>query len=106
MGNGFAFSSMNAVFVDRRSAPLRVAGRETYHSDGGHFLYWCARESRWKGTASSDLVRVKAGHPVGFIGAPVRGDLFSPSLLVGWHEWEGGRWVPKQNAGVSAMGTT
>eukprot|EP00928_Gymnodinium_smaydae_P035347 TRINITY_DN24888_c0_g6_i1.p1 TRINITY_DN24888_c0_g6~~TRINITY_DN24888_c0_g6_i1.p1 ORF type:complete len:630 (-),score=156.12 TRINITY_DN24888_c0_g6_i1:162-1931(-) len=102
---GFRREAMNTVYVERRSPNLRVGGRETYHAaDGGHFLFWCAKESRWKGTSYDQLGRVRAGSSVGFVGAPLRQDLFSPALLVGWHEWIGGAWVPRQRAGVAAMG--
>merc|ERR1712048_1455389 len=38
------------------------------------------------------------------IGGPVGTDILSPSLLRGWHEWDGVTWVKHRDAGVISIG--
>jgi len=103
--SGFERPSMNVQFVERRQPEFAVNGRETFWClDGSCFIYWCKQESRWKGSCSSDLHKNQAGSCYGFAGAPVDADISSPSLIKGWHEWDGERWVLRPGAGVDSIG--
>lgn len=96
---------MNTTYVEHRQVELGVYGRETYWSlEGGHFLFWCAPESRWKGSISRYFKKVQAGNSAGFIGAPQGIDILEPFLLRGWHEWCDSHWIVQQEAGVWSIG--
>jgi len=88
-----------------RKQEFSVNGGPTYWSaDGRHFLYWCRRELRWKGARAADLQRIAAGSSASFVAAPLGANLLSPSLLRGWHEWDGASWTVPHRAGISSIG--
>lgn len=102
---GFQRPELNGRFGERYRPRFIVNGRETYWSgDGERFLYWSAKEGRWKGTLATDLNRVSTGRNLGFIGAPGGVDILAPALAVGWHEWDGKEWRFLDKAGVGAVG--
>ncbi|CAK0910293.1 unnamed protein product, partial [Prorocentrum cordatum] len=101
---GFARPAVNGRYRERRQLEFGVGGRETYWTeDGEMFLYWCGKDSRWKGSAASHLQKIQGGSPACHVGAPVGADLLSPALLRGWHEWHEKAWVPRPCAGICAI---
>jgi len=93
---------MNTQYQECRSADDFVNARETYCSvDGKSMLYWCAKDSRWKGACVIHRKNVLAGNSVCYISAPIGSDILSPTLLKGWHEFFGKQWVFRAHAGVS-----
>jgi len=104
MLRGFAKQEMNLDYIERRQPEFTVNGRETFWSAGSQFfIYWCKKETRWKGTRAEDLQRVQAGRSLGFIGSPVGNDLLDPPRRLGWHEWDGSAWVQQLEAGVACV---
>jgi len=102
---GFLREGLNATFEERRAAAFLVNGREIFMSvDGTHFLFWCVKESRWKGSDTRHLAGAKAGESKSFAGAPVGADILAPTPLVGWHEWTKTGWAYRPAAGVAALG--
>lgn len=95
---GFWRTAVNTSFVERRQLEFCVSCRETYWSvDGSLFIYWCPKESRWRGSRSQDLLKVQQGESVALFGAPRSSDILS--LKTGWHELVNKEWV-MNNAGV------
>ncbi|CAK9047355.1 unnamed protein product [Durusdinium trenchii] len=90
---------INTSYVERRQLEYTVNSRETYWSvDGALFIYWCPKESRWRGCRSQDLRTVQQGESVALFGAPRGNDILS--LKTGWHELQNKEWVVA-NAGVN-----
>jgi len=103
---GFATTKLNARYGERFRPAMLVNGHETYWTaDSQYFLYWSAKEDRWKGTLSTDFERVQGGANPGFIGAPLGADVTSAELVKGWHEWNGAQWVFGEKSGVLSIGT-
>lgn len=106
--NGFLAEPFNTKYVENRDAEFRVNDLETYWTnetvDGKFFIYWCQKESRWKGSRASGLQKIREGGSSGLLGAPVGLDILSSPLLVGWHEWDGSTWVKEEAAGVTSVG--
>lgn len=106
--NGFLADPLNTKYVEKREADSRVNDLETYWSsetaDGKFFLYWCKKESRWKGSRDKALQKIRAGGSSGIMGAPVGMDILATPLCTNWHEWDGAAWVKNQDAGVTSIG--
>lgn len=106
--NGFLADPLNTKYVERREAEFRVNDLETYWSnetaDGKFFLYWCKKESRWKGSRESALQKNREGGSSAIVGAPAGTDILASPLVVGWHEWDGTAWVKHPQAGVTSIG--
>jgi len=103
--SGFKRSQVNVKYEERRSPDFLVNHRETYCSlDGKHFLYWCIKESRWKGSNISHLRKIQAGASSSYLGAPLNADILSPALVKGWHEWRRKEWIFGARAGIGAIG--
>jgi len=103
--NGFVKSDMNIKYVERRQLEFTVNDCETYWSESGeYFIYWCQKETRWKGSRASDLPEVQGGRNCGFVGSPLGADILSPSFSKGWYEYDGTAWVLRPNAGISSIG--
>mmetsp|Transcript_5120 Transcript_5120/g.11375 ORF Transcript_5120/g.11375 Transcript_5120/m.11375 type:complete len:525 (-) Transcript_5120:81-1655(-) len=102
---GFAHPGLNGRFVERRQAESLVNGRPTYWSENGQcFLYWCAKESRWKGSRMADMPEVQGGRSLGFAGAPFGADILSKELRSNWLEWDGTKWIIQPKAGIVTAG--
>jgi len=102
---GFARATLNTEYVERRQLQYVVNSRETYWSrDGQLLLYWCKKDTRWKGISATHFKRIQAGKPAGYVGAPQRANLTSPGFIKGWHEWCGKEWAFRDRAGVVALG--
>lgn len=103
---GFQTANANNMYVERRQPQFCVHDRETYWSVAGDvFLYWCMKESRWKGSRAQDLKKIQTGASCAFLGAPFSMDLFDRSLIKGWHEWDGKEWSLAVAAGVDDFGS-
>lgn len=106
--NGFLAEPLNTKYVERREPEFRINNLETYWSgettDGQFFLYWCKKESRWKGSRARALQKNKEGGSSAIIGAPVGIDILASPLIVGWHEWDGSEWVRHPTAGATSIG--
>ena len=89
---GFWRAAVNTSYVERRHLEFTVNGRETYWScDGSLFIYWCPKESRWRGSRAQDLLKVQKGESVALFGAPRSNDILS--FKTGWHELQKKEWV-------------
>jgi len=105
--DGFTAACLNVRFSERRGAECVINGHETFWSvDGEYFLFWCKKECRWKLASSNDLERNRTGGSAAVAAAPACEDLLRPTLLKGWHEWQGKAWVKKAAAGVAQLGAS
>lgn len=106
--NGFRALPLNTKYVERREPEFRINDIETYWSTesgaGQFFLYWCKKESRWKGSKASALQKNRDGGSSAILGAPVGVDLLTSPFAVGWHEWDGAEWVKDEQTGVTSVG--
>merc|ERR1712048_1047419 len=101
---GFNSDALNTTYKEQRKSELFVNNREIYRSlDGEHFIYWCNKDSRWKGSRMTYLQRIQNGASLSCIGAPMGADILSPSLLQGWYELYQKKWIFIQNAGVASF---
>lgn len=102
---GFGRAEMNVKYTERQQPEFAVAGRPTFWStDCEFFLYWSAKETRWKASRASDLAKIKAGGSSGYLGAPVNADICSPRKLAkGWHEFDGTAWALRSHGGVARL---
>lgn len=106
--NGFLAEPLNTKYVEKREPELRVNDLETYWSnetsDGKFFLYWCKKESRWKGSRASALQKNREGGSSAIVGAPVGVDILASPFMTGWHEWDGSAWVKHPETGITCIG--
>jgi len=102
--SGFKNESMNKIYQESRDE--LIDGREIYlSSDGQHFIFWCQGETRWKGSATDFLPKIRKGKSFSFLGSPQGADILSPGLLKCWQEWFDNKWIYRPEAGVSHIGT-
>lgn len=105
--DGFTAACLNVRFSERRNLEHIINGHETFWSvDGEYFLFWCKKESRWKLAKSDDLERNRTGGSAAVAAAPACEDLLKPTLLKGWHEWDGKAWVKLAASGVAQLGAS
>lgn len=102
---GFRGGTLNARYLEVRHPKFTIAGKETYWSeDRAYFLFWCKVEKRWKGSRAADFAGNRGGASKAIIAAPASMDVLSPSLLKGWHEWDGKGWALLKEGGVATLG--
>lgn len=102
---GFPTSRVNKLYVERRQPEFCVDDRETFWSvEGDLFVFWCAKEKRWKGSRSRDLQKIQSGASCAFFGSPAGTDLLAPDYNKGWHQWDGKTWSQVPAAGVASLG--
>ncbi|CAJ1351849.1 unnamed protein product, partial [Effrenium voratum] len=102
---GFWRNMVNTSYVERRHLEFIVNSRETYWStDGSLFLYWCPKETRWRGSRAQDLLKVQQGESVALFGAPRGNDILSSKR--GWHELQNKEWIVGNSAGANIDNTS
>lgn len=105
--SGFTDTRLNTRYTERRDMKTIVNDVETYWStDGAFFLFWCSKQSRWKGSRASDLEKNRQGGSSAMVSGPEDVDLLDPALSQGWFEWNSVAWSKNPMAGVSSLGPT